>query len=123
MPSFYSPSTNGFYDTTVISYDLPSDVIQITREQHTNFVSEMNQNNKVIVVVDGNITLQDRNDTITWEEIKFRRNSLLMQSDYTQLADNTSQNKVEWANYRQALRDIPQTYANPADVIWPTPPV
>jgi len=30
--------------------------------------------------------------------------------------------KEAWATYRQTLRDIPQTFASPADVIWPTAP-
>lgn len=30
--------------------------------------------------------------------------------------------KQAWRSYRQALRDLPQTFSNPEDVIWPTPP-
>jgi len=27
------------------------------------------------------------------------------------------------AAYRQSLRDVPQTFSSPADVVWPTKPV
>ena len=58
---------------------------------------------------------------MTWEEIRSKRELLLKDSDWTQLAD-AQVDKQEWATYRQALRDIPQTYANPNDVVWPTKP-
>ncbi|MCD9550856.1 hypothetical protein GLP21_19775, partial [Photobacterium carnosum] len=31
--------------------------------------------------------------------------------------------KTEFTAYRQALRDIPQTYDNPDDIVWPTKPI
>jgi hypothetical protein len=48
-------------------------------------------------------------------------------TDYTQLSDNTltDAKKAEWRIYRQALRDLPQTYSSAtdkSDVIWPTKP-
>ena len=57
----------------------------------------------------------------TWSEIRVKRNSLLVSSDYTQMSDFPG-DKTTWATYRQALRDLPQTYANAADVIWSTAP-
>lgn len=57
------------------------------------------------------------------EDIRFKRSVLLQQSDWTQMPDSplTSEKKAEWAIYRQALRDFPETcdINNP---IWPTPP-
>jgi len=29
---------------------------------------------------------------------------------------------AEETAYRQSLRDLPQTFANPEDVVWPTKP-
>jgi hypothetical protein len=40
-------------------------------------------------------------------QIRSLRNSLLSACDYTQLPDNPSPKKAEWATYRQALRDLP----------------
>tara|TARA_B100000029_G_scaffold142368_1_gene137567 strand:- start:127 stop:438 length:312 start_codon:yes stop_codon:yes gene_type:complete len=43
--------------------------------------------------------------------IRARRNSLLFESDWTQMADSpvTDEKKAEWATYRQELRDFPST--------------
>jgi hypothetical protein len=27
-----------------------------------------------------------------------------------------------WLDYRQALRDLPQTFSNPDEIVWPTKP-
>lgn len=56
------------------------------------------------------------------------RNSLLQESDWTQLPDTTIsvEQKALWAEYRQDLRDITETYPDvkhPDEVIWPTKPV
>jgi hypothetical protein len=57
------------------------------------------------------------------EEHRGTRLELLILSDWTQIADATV-NKVEWATYRQALRDI-TTHSNWPDLTeadWPTAP-
>ena len=56
-----------------------------------------------------------------WNEIRSKRNSLLSQSDWTQLEDSR-ENKEVWATYRQELRDIPQTFSTPETVVWPSKP-
>jgi hypothetical protein len=57
------------------------------------------------------------------EETKIRalRNNLLKDSDWTQLADSSS-NKVVWAAYRQSLRDITKQAGFPWTVAWPDAP-
>jgi hypothetical protein len=61
---------------------------------------------------------------ITWDIIRTNRNALLAQSDWTQLPDAplTTEQKAAWAEYRQALRDLPETYTTPDEVVYPTPP-
>lgn len=56
-----------------------------------------------------------------WKQIRQKRNRLLLECDWTQLFDSLV-DKMSWSNYRQELRDIPQTYNDPNTVIWPTPP-
>lgn len=56
------------------------------------------------------------------EEIRSQRDALLRQCDWTQLAD-APVNSLDWAVYRQALRDVPEQAGFPSNVIWPTPPV
>lgn len=42
-----------------------------------------------------------------WDQIRLWRNMELMRSDWTQLPD-APVNSSNWAQYRQALRDLPQ---------------
>lgn len=121
MAIFYSASTRGFYDSEIGYTSLPEDIIEITREEHANYVKSINTENKDISVINGAIVLIDRPAAITWKTIRLMRQGKLRKSDYTQMPDYPG-DKQAWAEYRQALRDLPQTYAAPADVIWPTPP-
>lgn len=72
-------------------------------------------------------------DTKTWvlgdvdivaEQIKFKRNGLLAESDWTQIPNNplTETKQQAWAVYRQQLRDIPQQLGYPSNVVWPQQP-
>ena len=59
-----------------------------------------------------------------WIYITAYRNVLLTQSDWTQLADAvlTQAEWTAWQDYRQSLRDIPQNFISPDDVIFPVKP-
>lgn len=50
-----------------------------------------------------------------------QRNILLQQTDWTQVLD-TQVDRNAWANYRQALRDLPEQAGFPHNIIWPTAP-
>lgn len=50
-----------------------------------------------------------------------RRNALLAESDWTQLAD-APVDSLAWANYRQALRDVPAQPGFPLNIVWPVAP-
>jgi len=56
--------------------------------------------------------------------VRGRRDGLLRGSDWTQLGDAAlgDHTAEEWATYRQALRDIPQTYDRVSEVVWPNDP-
>ena len=56
----------------------------------------------------------------TWVEIRGERDALLNASDWMAMSDRTITDSQ--ASYRQALRDIPADYADPASVVWPTIP-
>lgn len=60
--------------------------------------------------------------TLAEREIKTKRDTLLSQSDWTQLPDVPLDTKSAWATYRQALRDITDQTEYPLNVIWPDPP-
>ena len=53
--------------------------------------------------------------------VRFRRNDLLADTDWTQVLD-APVDQAAWATYRQALRDIPQQAGFPADITWPAKP-
>ena len=59
--------------------------------------------------------------------IRYRRKVSLSNSDWTQMPDSplSDAKKQEWSTYRQALRDLPETYIGATsidDIIWPTKP-
>jgi hypothetical protein len=56
-----------------------------------------------------------------WFEIREIRNQLLMECDWTQLSDISTEIKNLWSNYRQDLRDI-TNQTNPFNITWPVKP-
>ena len=50
-----------------------------------------------------------------------QRDRLLKDSDWTQVPDSPVDQQA-WADYRQALRDVPQQTGFPTDINWPTKP-
>jgi len=60
----------------------------------------------------------------TMDEVRQERDRLITETDWTQTLDCPlpDEKKTEFLAYRQSLRDIPQTYTNPDDVVWPTKP-
>ena len=61
---------------------------------------------------------------LTWSDIRTKRDQLIRESDWTMVQDATV-NQAAWAQYRQILRDLPQTYASvsPDKVVWPEQPL
>lgn len=61
---------------------------------------------------------------LTWDDIRAERDGLLAACDWTQVADAplNDAERGAWMLYRQALRDVPQDFASPDDVVWPEQP-
>ena len=67
-------------------------------------------------------------------ELRMERDRLLAESDWTQMPDSplTDSQKTSWATYRQALRDMTDTYStvpltdkghmDESQITWPTKP-
>ncbi|EBK6743111.1 hypothetical protein DQ691_24005 [Salmonella enterica] len=68
--------------------------------------------------------LEDAYKASRWDEIRVERDRLVSETDWTQVSDSqlTAEKKAEFTAYRQALRDIPQTYSDPDAVVWPEKP-
>ena len=59
-----------------------------------------------------------------WSIIRQERDNLLAACDWTQTMDAplTDGQRSMWKIYRQVLRDLPEAYSTPADVMWPEQP-
>jgi hypothetical protein len=73
------------------------------------------------------IDLENKNKIdAEWNAIRSKRDILLNQSDFYALSDVwndlSEQRRIDIANYRKALRDIPQAFNNPQNVIFPEMP-
>ena len=80
--------------------------------------------------------LQDELDAIEaardyWEELRVLRNQRLSDCDWTQMSDVpfTEEQKISWKNYRQLLRDLPESITEPKQLVlnstdsnWPVKP-
>ena len=55
------------------------------------------------------------------DEARTQRDALLAASDWTQVAD-APVDQSAWADYRQALRDLPEQEGFPQEVVWPQIP-
>jgi hypothetical protein len=60
---------------------------------------------------------------LLWEQVRLQRNNLLKDSDIFVVIDKWEVlsiiEKEKIRVYRQALRDLPQNFSNPEEIIWP----
>lgn len=63
---------------------------------------------------------EHKDPVLEWDKARNKRNTLLRESDFTQLADAPG-DKRAWAVYRDALRDITKQ-ADPFALVWPVKP-
>lgn len=58
-----------------------------------------------------------------WSNVRAARNQRLVSCDWTQLPDAplTAAQTADWAEYRQALRDV-TTQPDPFNIVWPVKP-
>ena len=56
--------------------------------------------------------------------VRGQRDGMLGAADWTQLGDAAlgAHTAVEWATYRQSLRDLPAAYSRVSEVVWPNDP-
>ena len=73
---------------------------------------------KAYVVFLNNKSIQKNNKRLA--DIRAERDELLTQSDWTQFTDSplSTELKAQWKEYRQQLRDLPES----GKTSWPTPP-
>jgi len=66
----------------------------------------------------------DAKEARKWAQLRAERDSRLAQCDWTQIPDSPldAQAKADYADYRQALRDLPENTVDPLNPSWPTEP-
>jgi hypothetical protein len=83
----------------------------------------LDQMDNMMVVAD--LDLAEKKKDMAWQALRDRRNMLLSESDWTQVADSplNQQDRDAWKKYRQELRDMPETMLDPENVVWPIKPI
>ena len=122
MSVFFDPTRGGFIHDDIISI-IPAQAIQLTQAQYQGFLDDISAG-KVPTVSNGQVVMQDPVITVTWDDIRKRRDFLLQMSDWSQLPDAplSTDQKAAWASYRQTLRNLPDTSPDPNSVSWPAQP-
>jgi len=68
-----------------------------------------------------------RNILAEWAMVREKRNNYLVESDFYIMADRwatyTQDEQQAWVTYRKKLRDIPQDFVDPKEVVWPQKPI
>lgn len=124
---FYVLVENGIA-FSVINYlpDLPDgvEIYPINNEEYENFGKEdyeFNYETKHIVSKSDNDIL-----LLSWDKLRSKRNNLLGLTDWTSLPDAnlTDEQRTNWREYRQSLRDFPSQVSDPTDpdLNWPQRP-
>ena len=118
-----------------ITYELIRDPLSEAKTADTLKKVDDDGNVSFVPICEGNIDYEEYlewaktntanavDSSLTWDDIRLKRDTLLMSTDWTMISD-TSVDQAAWKTYRQALRDIPETYKDkqPNEVVWPTQP-
>ena len=100
-------------------------VFSINEEQYTDLQDncDASESGGVVTIIKSAEWLENKTNE-AWRKIREERNQLLKDSDYIMVSDApiTTEKKEEWETYRQALRDIPQDYDSPNEVVYPDKP-
>ncbi len=100
-------------------------VFSINEEQYDDLADncDASESSGVVTIIKSAEWLENKNNE-AWRKIRKERNQLLKDSDYIMVSDApiTAEKKEEWETYRQALRDIPQDYDSPDEVVYPDKP-
>lgn len=66
----------------------------------------------------------DAKEAGKWLSLRAQRDAKLAQCDWTQMPDSPldAQVKADYADYRQALRDLPENTVDPLNPSWPAQP-
>ena len=99
--------------------------INVASQPDLAYIEGYIQNTKHYYVVDGELVYQEPTIDVH-AYIRDQRRYKMMACDWTQAQDTplTEAKRLEWATYRQALRDLPETNTatHVDDIVWPSQP-
>ena len=112
---------------TVYQYSQRAGVEQIDGKWYTKYIlgpvftEYTNPDGLTYTVAEQEANYKAQKDAQQAKSVRDQRNTLLSNSDWTQVAD-APVDKQAWATYRQALRDISTQTGFPWEIEWPTQP-
>ncbi|GFM28146.1 tail fiber assembly protein [Novosphingobium sp. PY1] len=126
MARYFSSQSCGFYDSD-LHLVVPADAVEITPERHAELLQAQAEGMVIKADEAGEplaVIPAPPSEAEQWRALRKRRGFLLTASDWTQMPDSplTDALRSDWAAYRQALRDLPETVTDPATAEWPVAP-
>lgn len=115
---------------------IPADAVEITAERHAALLAAQSEGKIIASDADGAPNSIDRPGLTTeqlWANVRRERDARLSvatakldrhrnQKEFGLEPSMTDARAMEWAIYAQALRDLPETQADPASIVWPSAP-
>ena len=120
--SFTTAGPNADFLTANNVVELVETLSYTTPTQKLSTVDAYVESGKAYNVKVENTTADEQTELINqkWNEIRNTRNILLQDTDWRASSDLTLSD--DWKNYRNELRQIPQTQTDPYNITWPTEP-
>jgi len=128
----YDPVLNGAQATVTAPYgvSMRSGVEEVDGQWFTKFIAgpiftdTTDGDGNVTTAADNEAAYKAGIDAQVAESVRSKRDRLIAETDWTQLADSQLSDSVKtaWVTYRQALRDLPTSEGFPHTTTWPTKP-
>jgi len=107
---------------TVYQYSMRAGVEQVDGKWYSKYIlGPVFANTEDATAVEQEAAYKAQKDAEFATNARNQRDTLLTQTDWTQVAD-APVDKAAWAAYRQALRDVPQQIGFPSTITWPVKP-
>lgn len=107
---------------TVYQYSMRAGVEQVDGKWYSKYIlGPVFANTEDATAVEQEAAYKAQKDAEFATNARNQRDTLLTQTDWTQVAD-APVDKAAWAAYRQALRDVPQQIGFPTTITWPEKP-
>ena len=105
----------------------PGDHIKINEEDRESVQLELDRGAHPVLQDDGSWKVQEADQPpveSALRNLRIERDRQLAASDWTQIPDAplTAAERRLWQAHRQALRDLPQTFTDGRNVVWPVEP-